>query len=56
MRRELRDFYFWLNIIRTCRSQMVSISELVAGMGEKNFRTGFWCENWKERILRKMWA
>jgi hypothetical protein len=35
-------FYSWLNIIRTWRSQMVRISELVAHMGEKRiFIQGF---------------
>lgn len=39
---ELRDFYSWLNIMRTCRSQMVRISELAARMGEKRiFIRGF---------------
>ena len=39
---ELRDFYSWLNIIRTRRSQMVRINELVARIGERRiFVQGF---------------
>jgi len=39
---ELHDFYSWLNVIRTCRSPMVRINELVARVGEKRiFVQGF---------------
>lgn len=39
---ELREFNSWLNIIRTCKSPMVRIDELVVRMGEKGiFTQGF---------------